>query len=131
MSQENVELVRAVYELWATGDFRAAADLVAPGFEWDQRGGVVEPGTHRGPQAEQALRRVFEVYENFRIEAEEYIDAGEKIVVVARSHGTARGSGMQLDQRFAFAWTVHDGELLCMTQYAARDEALKAVGLAD
>jgi ketosteroid isomerase-like protein len=125
----NVEIVRAVYECWGRGDFRATADKVAPDFEWKQVHGVVEPGSHVGADAKRALRSIFEVYDDFRVEAEEYVDAGDTIVVVARAQGTARGSGLHMDQRSAFVWTVREGELVCMEQYPSREDALKAVGL--
>jgi ketosteroid isomerase-like protein len=128
MSQENVEILRALYGPWARGDFHASADQVA-GFEWVQLTGAVEPGSHRGAEAQRALGRIFEVYENFRVEAEEYIDAEDKVVVVARCYGKARGSGMQLDEQFAFVWTVRDSKPVRMEQYPSRREALEAVGL--
>ena len=129
MSQEDVEVVQAIYECWARGDFRATADKVATDFEWKQLHGVVEPGSHIGADANRALRRIFEVYEDFRIEAEEYIDAGGMIVVVTRARGTARGSGLQMDQESVHAWTVREGKLFGMEQYLSRKEALIAVGL--
>ena len=128
MSEENVEVVQDIYECWGRGDFRATADKVAPEFRWEQVH-VVEPGSHVGPDANRALRSVFEIYEDFRVEAEEYIDAGEVVVVVARARGTARGSGLDTDQRFAFAWTVRDGRPVRMEQYRTRADALKAVGV--
>ena len=129
MSQQNVEAVRAIYEYWGRGDFRATADKVAPDFEWKQVHGVVEPGSHVGADASRALRSIFEVYADFRIEAEEYVDAGDTIVVVARAHGTARGSGMHMEQRSAQAWTVRDGKPVRIEQYRSREEALTAVGV--
>jgi ketosteroid isomerase-like protein len=125
-----VEIVRAIYECWERGDFRATADKVAPDFEWKQVHGVVEPGSHVGADANRvALRSIFEVYEDFRVEAEEYVDAGDTIVVVVRAHGTARGSGLHIDQRLAQAWTVLDGIPARMEQYPSREDALEAVGL--
>jgi ketosteroid isomerase-like protein len=102
MSRESVELVREVYRGWARGDFKAGADVFSSDFEWQQLRIAVEPGSHRGADIGVAVRRVFEVYEDFRVEADEYIDAGDEVVVVARSRGTARASAMQLDQRFAY-----------------------------
>ena len=131
MSQENVDAVRAIYECWRRGDFRATADKVAPDFEWKQVHGVVEPGSHVGAEASRALRSIFEVYEDFRVEAEEYVDAGDTIVVVVRAHGTARGSGLHIDQRLAQAWTVLDGIPARMEQYPSREAALEAVGLSE
>jgi len=124
-----VETVRAIYECWRRGDFRATADKVATDFEWKQVHGVVEPGSHVGADANRALRSIFEVYEDLRVEAEEYVDAGDTIVVVARAHGTALRSGLHMDQRLAFVWTVREGKPVQMEQYPNREDALKAVGL--
>ena len=129
MSQENVEAVQAIYDCWGRGDFRATAKKVAPDFEWKQVHGVVEPGSHVGQDANRALRSIFEVYEDLRVEAEEYVDAGDTIIVVVRAHGTARGSGLYMDQRLAFVWTVREGKPVQMEQYPNREDALKAVGL--
>ena len=129
MSRENLELVRTVYEGWARGDFRAGADLFAPDFEWKQRPDAVEPGSHRGPAIGTALRRILEVWEDYRLEAEEYIDATDAVVVVSRARGTARGSGIPLDQRMVVVWRARDGKLVGIEAFGTREEALEAVGL--
>jgi ketosteroid isomerase-like protein len=128
MSQENVKLVREVYDGWARGDFNTGD--FGPGFEWGQLSGAVEPGVRRGAEVGDALRRLFEVYEGFRVEPEEFIDAAEHVVVVGRARGTGRQSGIELDQRFAFVWTIRDETLCGFQLYQRRDEALEAVGLA-
>ena len=129
MSRENVELVRTVYEGWARGDFRAGSEVMAPDFEWKQREDAVEPGSLRGAAVGTALRHLFEVWEDYRIEAEEYIDAGDAVVVVCRARGTGRGSGMELDQTLALVWRARDGKLIDTEVFRDRTEALEAVGL--
>ncbi len=131
MSRENVETVRTILEGWARGDFRAGSDLLAAEFEWKQRADAVEPGAHRGASVGTALRQVFGVWENYRIEAEEYIDAGEGIVVVARARGTARGSRMELDQHLFFLWRARGGKLASVELFADRSEAVEAAGLSE
>ena len=137
MSQENVDVVRRTWEAFRAGmehgEFDAWLDSedIVDDFEWKQVHGVVEPGSHVGSDANRALRSIFEVYEDLRVEAEEYVDAGDTIVVVARAHGTARGSGLHMDQRLAFVWTVREGKPVQMEQYPNREDALKAVGLAE
>jgi uncharacterized protein len=127
MSEDNVELVRELYDGWARGDFSAGAELLAPDFEWLQLAGAVEPGSHRGEEAGSALRRIFEVWADFSVRAEEFIDAGEKVVVVARSRGTAKRSGMELDQVFAYVWTVRDGKLVRNEVFADRRAAFASL----
>jgi uncharacterized protein len=129
MSRENVELVRTVLGGWARGDFRAGSNLFVADFEWKQRPDAVEPGSHRGASVGTALRELFEVWENYRIEAEEYIHAGDRIVVVGRARGTARGSGLELDQSLFLLWTARNGKLASVELFRNRGDALEAVGL--
>jgi len=129
MSQENVEFVRSVFDGWAHGHFDAGLDLLAPEFEWRQHREAVEPGSHRGADIGRALRSIFEIYEDFRIEADRYIDAGDTVVVFGRTRATARGSGVAASQSFAFVWTVEDARLARLEVYADRNEALEVVGL--
>jgi ketosteroid isomerase-like protein len=129
MSKENVELVRRIHDGWSRGDFSVGASLCAPEFEWHQHAEAVEPGSHRGTAVGGAIRRIFEVYEHFRVEPEEYIDAGEdKVVVTARIHATGRGSGVDVEQGFAFVWTVHRGKATELSVFTDRREALDAAG---
>ncbi len=129
MSEENVEIVRRIYEGWSRGDFSVGRDLLAPGFEWQQHAEAVEPGARRSGAVGNSLRNIFEIYEEFRVIPEEFIDAGERVVVLARVRGTARRSGIKLDERWGFVWTVRDGRLVRNEVYADRHDALQAAGL--
>jgi ketosteroid isomerase-like protein len=131
VSQENVELARAIHEAWARGDFGARTELLAEEFSWDQHADAVEAGSRRGVEVGQSLRRIFEVYENYRITAEEFIDAGDHVVVMGRATGTAKTSRMELDQRFAFLWTVQRGLLTRLQVFTDPKEALEAAGLSE
>ncbi len=129
MLRENVQIVREIFEGWARGDFSTGVDVLGSDFEYQQLSDAVEPGLRRGAGVGRALRGIFEVYEDFRIEAEEYVDVGDVIVVVARTHGVARRSRMQLDQRFAFACSLEEGKLVRIEVYTDRGDALEALGL--
>jgi uncharacterized protein len=129
MSQENVELVRSIFDGWSRGDFSVGWDLLTPDFEWQQHREAVEPGSRRGAGIEHALESIVEVYEGFHVEAERYIDAGDAVVVFGRTIGKARMSGLEMDRSFAFVWTVEDGRLARLQVYSDRSEALEAVGL--
>lgn len=131
MSEENVELVRSVYEGWARGDFSVAAELTAPGFEYRQNPEAVEPGTRRGGEIGNALRGIFDVYEDFRLEPSEFIDAGDRVLVVSRALGTAKGSGLDLDMDVFSVWTVNDGRLTSNAVFTDRKGALEAAGLSE
>jgi ketosteroid isomerase-like protein len=130
MSRQNVELVRVVHEGWARGDFGVGADLLSADFSWEQHADAVEAGSRRGAEVGRSLRNIFDVYDEYRIEADEFIDAGDQVVVAGRARGIAKTSRMELDQRFAFVWTVRRGALARVRVFTDRDEALEAAGLA-
>ena len=131
MSQENVELVRKVYEGWSRGDFAAGADVLAADFEWRQHTEAVEPGARRGDAVGDSLRKIFDIYEDFRVDPEEFIDAGDRVVVVGRVRGTQRRMGIDLDEKWAFVWTAREGRLVRNEVYRNRRDALKAAGLSE
>jgi ketosteroid isomerase-like protein len=79
--------------------FGVGADLLASDFEWHQFPRAVEPGTRRGAEVGGALRKIFEVYEDLRVDVREFIDAGDEVVAIGRTRATAKGSGLQLDNQ--------------------------------
>ena len=107
------------------------ADRLAPGFEWHQFPQAVEPGTRRGAEVGEALRSVFDIYREVRVEAREFIDAGDQVVVIGLTRATARGSGLELENPIALVWTVRDGRLVRNEVFTDRREALEAAGLGE
>lgn len=90
MSEQNVELVRRIYEAWGRED--SARDFIAADIEYVNPQYVVEPGTRRGRKSFAAVR---DSYEDFELRIERIIDAGEEdVVVLAHYTGTGRGSGV-------------------------------------
>ena len=75
-------------------------------------------------------RGVFEVFEGFRIVPVEFIDAGERVVVVSRIHGRARATGIEFEQPYVQVWEFRGGEPVSVADYRDRGQALEAVGLA-
>src|SRR4029077_672230 len=77
-----------------------------------------------------ALSHWTEVYDEFGVEIYEYIDAHPWVICDTRWHGSAKGSGMAIEQRVADAYEVKDGKIV-RTLMSSPDvaTALKAVGL--
>ena len=72
---------------------------------------------------------MLEAIDDPRIEAEEFIDAGDQTVVAVRVSGRGKASGVEVDGRlFHVVTEVHD-KLVRVEWYTSRAEALKAVGL--
>jgi ketosteroid isomerase-like protein len=63
-----------------------------------------------------------------RIEAEEFTEAGNQVLVVVHLTGRGSGSGMEIDQRFFQVYAVRNGKIIRMVEFVTRDEALEAAG---
>jgi uncharacterized protein len=125
MSRQNLELVRTIYRLW--GENASTRHLIDPDLEYVNPPYAVESGTRRDSRA---LGKVREVYPDFRVEPERFVDAGDEIVVI----GTARGisaSGVEAQWRQGYVWTVRDGRAVRFRWFNRPSEALEAVGLTE
>lgn len=133
MSKENVETVRRGYELYAAGDLEGVAALFSAGAELADAGGLgvtgTAAGTRQGPEGFlRASEEALEAFEDYRVEAEDFIDAGEAVVVPVRISGSGRSSGAKLETRLTHLWVLRDGSVIRGEVYRTTEEALEAAG---
>src|SRR5262245_11450249 len=134
MSQENVEIVRETMELLnrsARGE-RGLGLLrrFSPDVRIDMSRRVFNPDVYLGHDGLRRLgAEVGQVWEEFTIEPERFVDAGDRVVVIGTRRGRGRGSGVEPVQRSAVSWTLLDGQVVGMETDLDPDEALEAVGL--
>jgi uncharacterized protein len=133
MSQENVEAVRRGYELFAAGDLEALTGLFADDAALADAGGLgladTAPGVRYGPEGFlRATEEVLEAFDDYRVEAEDFIDAGEAVVVPVRISGRGRASGAMMETRLAHLWVFRSGKVIRGDVYRSTEEALEAVG---
>jgi ketosteroid isomerase-like protein len=136
MSQENVEIVRRGYELYAKGDLRGVTDLISDAAELPDAGGLgiadTAAGTRRGPDGFlQGSQEAVEAFEDYRVEPQEFIDAGDAVVVPVRISGRGRASGAMTEVRLVHVWVLRNGRAIRNEIYRTTAEALEAVGLSD
>ena len=103
MSQENVNLVREAFEAFLAGDGQSQIDET---FEAED----------------------LEAWEERRLEAEEFIDAGDDVVVLLHEYRRGGGSGVELETKTAVVVAVSAGRVVRIQGYMDRGAALEAVG---
>ena len=136
MSQENVEIVRRIYEASARRDAEAVLALYDPEVEWDgsrHRWSEVMAAEPRW-KGHDALRRFFRLYyetwDGFEFDIEELLDAGGDVVSVVTSRARGRSSGVLVEWEEQVAvWTIRDGRAVRVVWFPSREEALEAVKL--
>jgi ketosteroid isomerase-like protein len=132
MSQENVEIVREVFESFLSGDQQRTARLVDPEVEFHGTVGGLEEGriAHGLPQIVATFEEEdLEAWEERRLEPEEFIDAGDDVVVLLHEYRRGRGSGVELESDTAVVFAVRDRRVVRIQGYVDRDAALEAAGL--
>jgi uncharacterized protein len=130
MSEENVEITRRGYEnLSRTGEF--SWELIDPEIEIHDPPLTPDARVYRGHDGlREAMRNVELAFEEVRFEAEEFLDAGDDVVVLVRMVGRGKGSGVNVDARIAHLWNFRDGKGV-RVRVLERDEALAAAGLSE
>jgi ketosteroid isomerase-like protein len=127
MSQENVEIVRALFAALQSNEWEELLGLFDAAVEWSP----TESHTRRGVEGVvTSFIEWMEPWDEHKIEPEEFIESGDN-KVLATVHLTARGehSGLELDQRFYQLYTMQKGKIKRMIEYHDRVLALEAAGL--
>ena len=130
MSEENVEIVRKAiaYEYYGVGDSAEAEAIFDPQV-------VLNPIDEAASSGFDAMRADMErwasAFDELKVTVEEIIDAGDQVVVVAHHQGRGRASGVEVDTRFYEVYTVREGKVSRVDEFAERREALEAAGLSE
>ena len=132
MSQKNVELVRRRFDAFNQGDVSAMIELTDPAAVWWDRADDPDAGApHRGRDA--CMQHLAEILQDTELQAEpqEFIDAGDRVVVGVHLVGRGRTSGAGFEEHEFHVFTLRGGKVTEIREYRDRAEALEAVGLSE
>lgn len=131
MSEENVAIVRRDIAARSSRDWGVLAEIWHPEIQLEL---VAGSGAFRGFEEIKALfETMSDLYAEYRVEADEIIDAGEKVVTAERVGGRGlKGSDVEtwVEDRFFRLINFREGMVWRVKEYRTRDEALEAAGLA-
>jgi hypothetical protein len=131
MSQENVEIVRRHMEAYLAGDNETALAAYDQDVEFDAS---IRPEGHvyRGREGVAEAMRVWSgTWEDWRVELEEIVDAGDRVLVIVWESGRGKGSGLEINQRVYSLFTLRDGAIVHWKGFLDRAQALEAAGLSE
>jgi ketosteroid isomerase-like protein len=138
MSQENVEVIRAVYDRFSEGDFRASADLLDPYVvlvlspEFAPALTSAHGGVLYGVEAvADYTRSLLEVMTDFTMEAKDIVAAGESVLVDVHQRAVGRTSGVPTEVGYFTLWTFRGPKVIRIESFGERADALEAAGLSE
>lgn len=116
----NVPIVKRSYVAFAADDMDGVVGDMHPDIVWHQAQGLPHGGVYHGLTA--VRRNVFDPldrdwWSEFTAEPEDFLDAGDEVVVLGRYRGVAKGTGKLLDVPFVHVWTMRDGKAVRFRQF--------------
>lgn len=116
-----LEVVQAVYASHERRDTPGLVDLLDPEVEWFQAEGhpYAGEGPWRGPDevVQHVANPINEDWDGFLTHVEEYIDAGEQVIVLGRYRGTYKVTGKAVDAQVCTVYTVRNGAIVRWQQF--------------
>ncbi|MDQ4088476.1 MAG: nuclear transport factor 2 family protein [Pseudomonadota bacterium] len=132
MPQQNVELIRAIYSRFAAGDVPGVLGRMSGDIVWNEAENFpyADGNPYRGPDAvlSGVLARLGGEWEGFAAVPEEFLDAGDTVVVLGRYRGTYKATGRVLDAQLVHVWRVRDGKAVSFQQYTDTLQAARVTG---
>ena len=133
MSQENVKIVRRIYDDGLIDrDPDWLLELATPDIEYVNPPYAVEPGVRCGPvEVVRAMRGFAEVWETSRHELHELFDCGDVVIATVTWYTRSRGSEIELVQEEAHSWSLRKGRIARFEWGLDLGTALEAAGMSE
>jgi uncharacterized protein len=129
MASRKADLIRPIYEEWGRGNWRPAFDVYDSHFEWGWSSefpglaGVYEDPRDPNPRLQAWLSE----WQDWRAEADEYIELGDYVIVLTSYHGRGKLSGVEISQEGAHVFRLRDNKVVRLEIFASRQKAIESV----
>ena len=136
MSEENVEIVRRIYDAVARRDDVTPFEVYAEDIRWEianqRAAGLMPKSVYRGHEGvRQFWRDAVSVFGKIDFDVEELVDAGDQVVAVIRDRRVGRTSGVPVEATHLAVWTLADDKVIRLQTFDDRQQALEAAGLSE
>jgi ketosteroid isomerase-like protein len=130
MSQGNVDKTKEFIAAYNRRDFDAALASFDPDVDW------VLPALQESDSCKgtEEIRRFWvgldETFDGFRLDPQEFVDAGDQVAVRLRYYGRGKGSGAEVEtEMYHQLSTFRDGVMVRVEYFTSWGEVLEAAGL--
>ena len=131
MSQEKVEIIRRMYDSFERGDVPAMLGQMDQHIEWKEADNFIyaDGNPYVGPQAvlEGVFMRFGSEWEGFAVIPEEWLDAGNHVVVLGTYTGTHKETSREVRAQFAHVWGVKGDRVVRFQQYTDTKQFADAI----
>jgi len=113
-----LDSVKEVYDAFAKGNIPVVLGFLNSDIDWTEAEGFPYGGTYHGPRAvlEGVFMRLATEWNGFAAVPDDFIDAGDTVVVLGKYSGAYKATGKYFEANFAHVWRVRDGKAVRFTQ---------------
>jgi len=126
----SVRIVKDLYTALSRKDEVRLREVLDPDVEWIQCAGFPGGGHRHG--VEEVLEKVFGAlqteWRGWRVEVDEYLDAGATVVALGRYAGTHAESGRSMVAVFAHVYDIKGGQIARFRQFTDTVPLVEASG---
>lgn len=131
MSQENVEIVRRQVERFKSSG-ELSPETCADDLAWHDPPDFPDAQVHfEIDGAYRALAIWAAAWTEWQIELEDYVDAGERVLVRGRQWGRGKETGIPVEQPLCLVYLLRDGKVVEVRAFFDERQALEAAGLSE
>jgi ketosteroid isomerase-like protein len=126
-----VEIVQAAFRAFEQGDFEGILRLCDEDIEITQPAELpgVSPRQHGHAGVLEAFAIWPEQWDDYRIDILRVADMDDYVLVTTLQSGVGKGSGVRVETRFSFLFSVRAGKIAEWRMFMQEADALAAVGL--
>lgn len=130
MSQENMEVVREIFDAWKRGDFRASVDHLDQHVVLIVGRDFPDSGAFLGPEAvSDYTARFLEQWDRLTISAQEIRSSGDTVLVRALQRGSGQTSGVESEMTYFWIFSFRGPSIIRLESMRDAAKALEAAGL--
>jgi ketosteroid isomerase-like protein len=129
MPDHNVEVVRAMYDAFASHDRETLVSHLDPEMRVYDR--AVHPDATVYEGADGFLRFAetdWDAFDEVRYEPQDFVAHGAYVVVPIKQGGRVKGSAHGVEESIVNVWKLRQGRCVELRNYSTMGEALEAIG---
>ena len=131
MSEENVKIVRGIYEAFGRGDVPGVLSKFASNIEWREADNYIyaDRNPYIGPSAvlEGVFMRIVSQWNNFTVLPDSILDAGDHVITLGHYSGTHKKTRKSVKAQMVHVWNIADGKAVKFQQYTDTKQWADAV----
>ena len=131
MSEENVRVVRQMYDAYLAGDIDRALAYFHPDVAADFSVRADTAPTEGRDALGETVATWVSAWADYSERVTDVRGIGDTVCVIATQTGRGKVSGVEIDTTWGQLYTIQNGLITSVTMYASPTDALEAAGLSE